>query len=74
MSKSAHILVTGATGLVGSALARRLVAQGMSVRALVRAGSPRFHLDGLGLASGMGINHRQLLAEAQPRTQERAPA
>jgi dihydroflavonol-4-reductase len=49
MSKSAHILITGATGLVGSALARKLVAEGAAVRALVRSGSPRFHLDGLDL-------------------------
>lgn len=49
MSKSAHVLITGATGLVGSALARKLVAEGTAVRALVRSGSPRFHLDGLDL-------------------------
>jgi dihydroflavonol-4-reductase len=49
MRKSADILITGATGLVGSALARRLVAEGAAVRALVRSGSPRFHLDGLDL-------------------------
>jgi dihydroflavonol-4-reductase len=49
MSKSAHVLITGATGLVGSALARKLVAAGTAVRALVRSGSPRFHLDGLDL-------------------------
>jgi len=49
MSRSAHILITGATGLVGSALARKLVAEGTAVRALVRSGSPRFHLDGLDL-------------------------
>ena len=49
MRQSADILITGATGLVGSALARRLVAEGAAVRALVRSGSPRFHLDGLDL-------------------------
>jgi dihydroflavonol-4-reductase len=49
MSRPAHILVTGATGLVGSALARKLVADGTVVRALVRAGSQRSHLDGLDL-------------------------
>ena len=49
MSKSAHILITGATGLVGSALARKLVAEGAAVRALVRSGSPRSQLDGLDL-------------------------
>ena len=49
MSKSAHILITGATGLVGSALARKLVAEGAAVRALVRSGSPRSQLEGLDL-------------------------
>jgi dihydroflavonol-4-reductase len=49
MAKSAQILITGATGLVGSAVANKLVAEGFPVRALVRPGSPRFHLDGLDL-------------------------
>jgi dihydroflavonol-4-reductase len=49
MGNLAQILITGATGLVGSAVARKLVAEGLTVRALVRRGSPRFHLDGLGL-------------------------
>ena len=49
MSKSVHILITGATGLVGSALARKLVAEGAAVRALVRSGSPRSQLEGLDL-------------------------
>jgi dihydroflavonol-4-reductase len=49
MDKTAQTLITGATGLVGSAVARKLVAEGFPVRALVRPGSPRFHLDGLGL-------------------------
>jgi dihydroflavonol-4-reductase len=49
MSGAAQVLVTGATGFVGSAVARKLVLAGFQVRALVRPGSPRFHLDGLGL-------------------------
>jgi dihydroflavonol-4-reductase len=49
MGNLAQILITGATGLVGSAVARKLVAEGLAVRALARRGSPRFHLDGLGL-------------------------
>ena len=49
MAHSAQTLITGATGLVGSAVTRKLVAEGIAVRALVRAGSPRFHLDGLDL-------------------------
>ncbi|KPF79115.1 NAD-dependent dehydratase [alpha proteobacterium AAP81b] len=42
-------LVTGAGGFVGSAVARALLAEGAEVRALVRAGSSRANLDGLGL-------------------------
>jgi dihydroflavonol-4-reductase len=49
MGNLAQTLVTGATGLVGSAVARKLVAEGIAVRALVRHGSPRFHLEELGL-------------------------
>jgi dihydroflavonol-4-reductase len=49
MSNLAQTLITGATGLVGSAVARKLVAEGIPVRALVRSSSPRFHLADLGL-------------------------
>jgi dihydroflavonol-4-reductase len=49
MGSTAPTLITGATGLVGSAVARRLVAEGFPVRALVRPGSPRHQLDGLDL-------------------------
>ena len=49
MGNAAQTLITGATGLVGSAVARRLVGEGFPVRALVRPGSPRFLLDGLDL-------------------------
>jgi dihydroflavonol-4-reductase len=45
----AETLITGATGLVGSAVARKLVGEGIAVRALVRRGSPRAHLMELGL-------------------------
>jgi dihydroflavonol-4-reductase len=45
----ADVLITGATGLVGSAVARKLAVAGTSVRALVRPGSPRFHLAELDL-------------------------
>ena len=42
-------LVTGATGFVGSAVARAALARGMAVRVLVRPGSPRRNLEGLGV-------------------------
>ncbi len=41
------VLVTGATGFVGAAVARRLVGAGGDVRVLVRAGSDRRNLEGL---------------------------
>ena len=44
------ILVTGAAGFVGAAVARALVADGHRVRALVRASSPRDNLLGLDAA------------------------
>jgi dihydroflavonol-4-reductase len=44
MSFSGKALVTGASGFVGSAVARLLVERGFSVRALVRSSSPQHHL------------------------------
>jgi dihydroflavonol-4-reductase len=49
MTNKEKILVTGASGFVGSAVARQLVAAGFSVRALVRGASPRAHLAGVDL-------------------------
>jgi len=50
MDERDTVLVTGATGFVGSAIARALLARGHSVRALVRPSSNRANLDGLDLA------------------------
>ena len=47
MDPSAPALVTGATGFVGSAVARALLARGQPVRVLVRRGSDRANLTGL---------------------------
>lgn len=41
------MLVTGASGFLGSAVARQALARGFRVRAMVRAQSPRRNLDGL---------------------------
>jgi dihydroflavonol-4-reductase len=49
MRQAGQTLLTGATGFVGSAVARALIGAGFPVRALVRPGSPRFHLGDLDL-------------------------
>ena len=41
------VLVTGASGFVGSAVARALIARGERVRIIIRASSPRTNIDGL---------------------------
>ncbi len=48
------VLVTGVSGFVGSAVARALLAEGHSVRALVRPQSPRRNLDGLDIEVAEG--------------------
>jgi dihydroflavonol-4-reductase len=49
MQRDAKTLLTGATGFVGSAVARALNRAGFPVRTLVRRGSPRAHLGDLEL-------------------------
>jgi dihydroflavonol-4-reductase len=54
MNGADKVLVTGASGFVGSAVAAKLVERGFSVRALVRTTSPRTHLEGLDLEYVVG--------------------
>jgi dihydroflavonol-4-reductase len=49
MGEGSNVLLTGASGFIGSAVARALVEEGFSVRALVRSGSRRDHLVALGV-------------------------
>ncbi len=58
-------LITGATGFVGSAVARKLVASGHEVRALVRPHSDRRNLEGVELFPVTGdLNDPQSLTSA----------
>jgi dihydroflavonol-4-reductase len=59
------ILVTGVSGFVGAAVARRLEASGYRVRALVRRTSPRGNLDGLKAEIVVGdVTDREVLRRA----------
>lgn len=65
MNNKEKILVTGASGFVGSAVARKLVGAGFSVRALVRNTSPRAHLADLDLDFFEGdLRNRKSVARA----------
>jgi len=54
MGKPGRVLITGATGFVGSALVRAFLASGYPVRALVRPRSSRANLAGLDVESVEG--------------------
>ena len=59
------VLITGASGFVGSAVLRRLLADGAAVRALVRPASDRRNLDGLDVEVVTGdLGDRGSLARA----------
>ena len=59
------ILVTGATGFVGAAIARKLLDQGQTVRVLARAGAVLDNLTGLDVEIAIGdLNDHHSLAEA----------
>lgn len=52
--RNTSVLVTGATGFVGSAVARALEARGARLRVLVRPSSPRTNIDGLNAEIAVG--------------------
>ncbi len=59
------VLVTGASGFVGSAVARRLLERGATVRTLVRAESDRRNVHGLGVEVATGdLRDRRSLESA----------
>jgi dihydroflavonol-4-reductase len=61
------VLVTGASGFVGSAVARKLAERGFQIRALVRKSSPRTNFEGFSceLVEGDMRNEASVTAAAQ---------
>ena len=60
-----RVLVTGASGFLGSAVLRKVIEHGYSARALVRPNSPRANLNGLGCEIVIGdIRDRPAMAAA----------
>jgi dihydroflavonol-4-reductase len=65
MSLTGKALVTGASGFVGSAVARLLVERGFSVRALVRGSSPQHQLAGVDIEFVRGdLRHTESVRQA----------
>jgi dihydroflavonol-4-reductase len=65
MAQGDRVLVTGASGFVGSAIARALLARGYRVRALVRASSARDNLAGIDVEMAEGdVRDPQAVARA----------
>jgi dihydroflavonol-4-reductase len=65
MSTGDPVLITGASGFVGSAVAKHLVEAGWRVRAFLRPTSPRTQLAGLGVEYAQGdINAAESVARA----------
>lgn len=63
MAGQERILITGAAGFIGSAVARAALVQGHPVRLLVRASSPRANLDGLDAELAVGDVRDQAAVE-----------
>ena len=54
MQPGDRVLITGATGFLGSAVLRALDGRGLTLRALARAGSPRANLEGVACEIAQG--------------------
>src|SRR5579883_3112796 len=64
-SEAGRVLVTGATGFIGSAVVRAFLNAGFTVRAFVRPSSPRNNLLGLPIEIAEGdLDQRETIARA----------
>ena len=74
ISQMADVLITGASGFIGSAVLRAVLASRFTVRALVRPASPRQHLVGLDLEFCEGdLRDRRSVQRATSRRPLRVP-